>query len=128
MSARAALVAELLWELKKEDKVATYSAIAERAGFSAGTTGRSMLTCLKAIRRDWDHLQWWRAIPDNKTVEAKGKLAAFLTEWGATIGEANANGLAEVTVEDEKLKVWEEAGAKLAEETEDEDTSAGEEE
>ncbi|MEZ5944646.1 MAG: hypothetical protein R3C18_24935 [Planctomycetaceae bacterium] len=128
MSARAALVAELLWELKKEDKVATYSSIAERAGFSAGSTGRSMLTCLKAIRRDWDHLQWWRAIPDNKTVEAKSKLAACLTEWGATLGEANANGLAEVTVEDEKLKVWEEPGTKLAEETEEEDTSASEEE
>ncbi len=64
-SMRAQAVAEILWELKRAEKLATFSAIAGRAGFSPGSGGRSMSTCLKTVRRDWPHLQWWRAIADN---------------------------------------------------------------
>lgn len=64
-SRRAQAVAEILWELKQADKVATLSSIAKRAGFSPGSNGRTILTCLKTVRRDWSHLQWWRAVADN---------------------------------------------------------------
>lgn len=68
-SSRADEVAEILWELKRAGKCATFSHIARRAGFSAGSNGRAMATCLKSVRRDWPHLHWWRAIQDNGTVE-----------------------------------------------------------
>ena len=68
-SSRADDVAEILWELKRAGKVATYTHIARRAGFSAGNGGRAMDSCLKVIRRDWPHLQWWRAIKDDGNLE-----------------------------------------------------------
>lgn len=63
-SFRTECVAEILWELKKIDKLATFSEIAGRAGFKAGTDGKILATCIEAIKRDWPHLQWWRAVPD----------------------------------------------------------------
>ena len=68
-SMRAQAVAEILWRLKRADKVATLTSIAERAGFNPGSGGRAINTCLKTVRRDWPHLQWWRAIADNGQVE-----------------------------------------------------------
>jgi alkylated DNA nucleotide flippase Atl1 len=68
-SARADEVAEILWELKRAGKVASYTEIARRAGFSAGSNGRAMDSCLKVVRRDWPHLQWWRAIKDDGMLE-----------------------------------------------------------
>ncbi len=106
MSARAALVAEVLWELKRTDKVATYSNIAEQAGFSAGSTGRSMLTCLNTIRKEWDHLQWWRAIPDDGSVDAAGDLATQLQQWGATLGDPNGKGLSPLVIDESRVMVW----------------------
>ena len=67
-SVRAENVAEVLWELKRIDKVATFSEVAGRAGFKPGAGGRTMLTCLATVQRDWPHLQWWRAIPDDKCI------------------------------------------------------------
>jgi alkylated DNA nucleotide flippase Atl1 len=64
-STRAQAVAEILWELKRAEKLATLTSIADRAGFSPGSGGRTVTTCLKTVRRDWPHLQWWRAVPDN---------------------------------------------------------------
>jgi alkylated DNA nucleotide flippase Atl1 len=64
-STRAQAVAEILWELKRAEKLATLTAIAERAGFSPGSGGRTTSTCLKTVRRDWPHLQWWRAVADD---------------------------------------------------------------
>jgi alkylated DNA nucleotide flippase Atl1 len=68
---RADLVAEILWELKRASKLATYTVIARRAGFSAGTNGRTMDSCLKVVRRDWPHLHWWRAIKDDGPIETE---------------------------------------------------------
>lgn len=104
-STRAPAVAEVLWELKKADKVATYSVVATRAGFSAGANGRAMLTCLKTIRRDWPHLQWWRAIRDDHTVVA-GEHADELAEWGATIEPAEDDRVT-VHIDDEQMMTWE---------------------
>ena len=81
-SIRAEGVAEVLWELKRAEKVATFSSIAERAGFSAGSNGRTVKTALKTVRRDWDHLQWWRAIGDDNTVEKDSQQAELLAESG----------------------------------------------
>src|SRR3990172_6944948 len=70
-SMRAQAVAKILWELKQADRIATLTAIAGRAGFSPGTNGRTVKACLKTVRRDWSHLQWWRAVGDNGQVETE---------------------------------------------------------
>jgi len=70
-SMRAEAVAEILWELKKIEKLATYREVAQRAGFSAGAKGRTILTCLETVKRDWPHLQWWRVVPDDYCFPAK---------------------------------------------------------
>ena len=113
-STRAALVAEVLWELKRADKVATYSAIAARAGFSAGTNGRTMKSCLDTVRRDWPHLQWWCAIVDDSTVKKGGEQEEFLRVLGVEVGEAEKDGQAPLVLEDNLLMVWQTAGAAAA--------------
>ncbi|MCH8829941.1 MAG: hypothetical protein IID45_10230 [Planctomycetes bacterium] len=90
-SIRAEGVAEVLWELKRADKVATYSTIAKRAGFSAGSNGRSVLTALKTVRRDWAHLQWWRAIKDDGLLEKDSEHAIKLSESGYEITAADGD-------------------------------------
>lgn len=89
VSTRAQEVAEVLWELKRADKVATYSSIAGRAGFSAGSKGRTMVTCLKSVRRDWPHLQWWRAIKDDGLIEEDSEHATKLIESGFELEQAD---------------------------------------
>lgn len=81
-SSRADEVAEILWELKRADKISTYSLIARRAGFSPGNKGRAMLTTLKTVRRDWPHLHWWRAVSDDGIVEADCEQIEKLRESG----------------------------------------------
>jgi methylated-DNA-protein-cysteine methyltransferase related protein len=68
-SSRAQAVAEILWELKTAEKLATHSSIAQRVGFAPGSGGRIVVSCLKTVRRDWPQLQWWRAISDSRQVE-----------------------------------------------------------
>lgn len=116
-STRAALVAEVLWELKRADKVATYSAIAARAGFSAGTNGRTMKTCLKTVRRDWPHLQWWRAIGDDTTVRKGGEQEEFLRTLGIEIGDTEVEGRAPITLEESLVMVWDPPASAAATET-----------
>ena len=65
-SVRAEAVAEVLWELKRMEKLATWTVVAGRAGFKAGAGGKNLLTCMETVRRDWPHLQWWRAVPDTR--------------------------------------------------------------
>jgi len=79
-STRAQAVAEILWELKQADKIATLTSIANRAGFSPGSGGRTVITCLRLVRRDWPHLQWWRAVADNGQLEEEQE--SFLIEAG----------------------------------------------
>lgn len=115
-SIRAEGVAEVLWELKRADKVATFSTIAERAGFSAGSNGRTVKTALKTVRRDWAHLQWWRAIRDDGLVEKDSEHAEKLIECGFEIvsadGKKNAVTLADL---DSHLMEWEEGDPEAAE-------------
>jgi alkylated DNA nucleotide flippase Atl1 len=88
-STRAQAIAEILWELKRAEKLATLTAIATRAGFSPGSNGRTVSTCLKTVRRDWPHLQWWRAVADNGQLDDEQK--SFLAKAGFET-ETVANG------------------------------------
>ena len=106
-STRASEVAEALFELKRADKVATYSAIAKRAGFSAGSSGRAMKTALKTVRRDWPHLQWWRAIDDNSTIEKGGEQEEMLREIGIEIEDSGSSAEElKVALADEQVMDW----------------------
>ncbi len=120
-STRAAEVAEVLWELKRAGKVATYSVIARRAGFSAGANGRAMKTCIQAIRRDWPHLQWWRAVTDDCTVKPGGEQEARLRELGVEVASKEKGGRLAVQIQEELLMVWEESLAVAASHGEAED-------
>lgn len=106
-STRAPAVAEVLWELKRLDKVAKYSVIAERAGFSAGVNGRAMVTCLATIQKEWPHLQAWRAIRDDGTVQTGSDQSRELEDWGATITLDEEAGRSTVSIDEERLMVWE---------------------
>ncbi len=112
-STRAEEVAELLWELKRASKVAKYSVIAKRAGFSAGANGKAMDTCLKAVRRDWPHLQWWRAVPDTILVGKDSEIAIKLAEAGIELKNGKDNTMTLATPE-EVLMEWAEAPAEAA--------------
>jgi len=105
-SARAQEVAELLWEMKRAGKLGTYTTVARRAGFSPGTNGRTMLTTMKTVRRDWPHLQWWRAVPDDGAVEAGGEHAELLLENEFELSEDGEKAL--VADLESHLIVWEE--------------------
>ena len=107
-SSRADEVAEILWELKRADKVATYTLIARRAGFSAGANGRAMLTCLRTVKRDWPHLHWWRAVQDNGMLEKGSEQEAKLREAGYVLehSEQKEGELAFKQLE-EHLMCWE---------------------
>lgn len=109
-SSRASLVAEVLWELKRADKVATYDAIAKRAGFSAGTGGRTIKTCLKTVRRDWPHLHWWRAI-DEEGIKKGGEQERHLKEVGVDFnGDAKSDRVL-VDLSGEKFMTWADGAA-----------------
>ena len=106
-STRAQDVAEILWELKRADKVAKYSTIARRAGFSPGTNDRAILTALKNVRRDWPHLQWWRAVKDDGNIEESSPQVELMKEAGFEFASGDEEGFLNVTVTDEQLMVWE---------------------
>ena len=108
-STRAQGVAEVLWELKRASMIGTYTAVARRAGFSAGSKGRAMLTCLKTVRRDWPHLQWWRAVPDDGKVEKNSDHATLLLEGGFDIVDDDADEEKSVVTDfEEQVMTWDE--------------------
>ncbi len=87
-SIRAEAVAEVLWELKRLEKLATFTEVAERAGFKPGVNGKNLATCLDTIRRDWPHLQWWRAVSDDGRLAADCEQATFLKSAGYELSAA----------------------------------------
>jgi len=105
-SMRAPAVAEILWELKRVDKIAKYSDIAERAGFSAGANGRAMITCLTTIQKEWPHLQSWRAIRDDGTVQTDSDQSRELELWGATLEPDPQAGRTSVLIDESRLMIW----------------------
>ena len=109
-STRAEEVAELLWELKRAAKVAKYSVIAKKAGFSAGANGKAMDTCLKTVRRDWPHLQWWRAVSDTSLVVKDSEQAKKLVEAGISLKSGKDDTMTLAAPED-VLMEWPEVSA-----------------
>ena len=105
-SSRADEVAEILFELKRAGKIATYTQIARRAGFSAGSNGRAMDSCLKVVRRDWPHLHWFRAVKDDGFLEIKEQTER-LKEAGYEV-EVSGEGKCVVLSMDTHLMKWEE--------------------
>jgi len=122
-STRAPAVAEILWELKRVDKVAKYSAIAERAGFSAGATGRAMITCLSTIQKEWPHLQAWRAIRDDGTVQTDSEQSRELQQWGATLSPDTDGDRSNVQIDEDRVMVWGGATGQAASELEASETT-----
>lgn len=124
-SSRADEVAELLWELKRADKISTYTMIARRAGFSAGNKGRAMITTLKTVRRDWPHLHWWRAVADDFIFEAESEHLAKLREAGYEFANVKDDGklfvLTEYTMH---VMEWQVAAEPIAEEAAAEEAAA----
>jgi alkylated DNA nucleotide flippase Atl1 len=117
-SARAQAIANILYELKRCDKLATHTAIANRAGFSAGVKGRSVVTSLKTVKRDWPHLQWWRAIADNGQLEKGSDQERLLVASGFEI-ETLADDVVVIQSLDLQLMNWhdgEEAETAVAQE------------
>ena len=102
---RAEEVAELLWELKRASKLAKYTILAKRAGFSAGANGKAMETTLRTVRRDWPHLQWWRTISDTLTIDKDSEQAKKLTEAGVELKSGKDNSVTLATPE-ELLMEW----------------------
>lgn len=112
-STRADEVAEILWELKRAGKIAKYTNIARRAGFSAGSNGRAMDSCLKVVRRDWPHLQWWRAIKDDGVLENEQE--SRLREAGFEVATAETGKHQTVVSIEQHLMVWAEAAPAASE-------------
>ena len=104
-STRAEEVAELLWELKRASKLAKYSVIAKRAGFSAGANGKAFETAMKTVRRDWPHLQWWRAVNDTLVVDKDSDQAKKLAEASVDLKNGKDNTVTLATP-DELLMEW----------------------
>jgi len=108
-SMRAELVAEVLWELKKINKLATYTEIALRAGFKPGANGKTILSSLDAVKRDWPHLQWWRALPDDFCLNRDTDHVEHLQANGFGVeemkGKKSALTIADLTA---SLYTWEE--------------------
>jgi alkylated DNA nucleotide flippase Atl1 len=109
-SSRAQEVAEILFELKRADKVATFSSIAGRAGFSAGANGRTVVTCLKTVRRDWSHLHWWRAIKDDGMIEKGSEQEVKLRESGFELTDAGKDEAVTISAIETHLMHWDENG------------------
>lgn len=110
VSSRAQEVAEILWELKRADKLATHTAIAGRAGFSAGSNGRIMQTTLRTVRRDWPHLEWWRVVQDDGTLKKGCEQEGKLREKGIDLEDAGGKDKDALVIKEftQYLMTWEE--------------------
>lgn len=106
-SNRAADVAEVLWELKRAGKVATLTAVAARAGFSPGAGGKAIRKCLETVEREWPHLEWWRAVEDDGSVEPGSVQAARLEAIGVSVVEEKRG--ASLLIDESLVMVWEAA-------------------
>jgi alkylated DNA nucleotide flippase Atl1 len=104
-STRAQAIAHILWELKKAEKLATLTAIATHAGFSPGANGRTVSTTLKTVRRDWPHLQWWRAVADNGQFDEEQQ--SCLAQAGFELESVEDGGVA-IESFASQLMIWDE--------------------
>jgi alkylated DNA nucleotide flippase Atl1 len=110
-SVRAENVAEVMWELKRIDKFATYTEVATRAGFKPGVAGRTLQTVLSNVQRDWPHLQWWRTIPDDGLIAEDSPLVGKLRESGVELETGVKKGFLKISDFGSKLFTWDPQGA-----------------
>ncbi len=103
-SLRAELVAEILYELKKENHYATLTAIARRAGFSPGAQCRTILACMNTIQKEWSHLEWWRGIHDDGITPKASPQAEALQKQGIELRDDGDNWT--VILDERMLIVW----------------------
>lgn len=103
-SLRAGDVAEILWELKSANKLADCTEVARRAGFRSGQGGKAVLACMRLVRRDWPHLQWWRIVQDGGQLEDGSEQIDFLRAAGYEVEKKKRQGR-RVTL----IKSWEAA-------------------
>jgi hypothetical protein len=114
-SFRSECVAEILWELKKIDKLATFSEIAGRAGFKAGVDGKTLATCIETIKKDWPHLQWWRAVPDDCDFKRESDHVRTLEEAGIEFAASRGRKTVVTFANPESvLYTWETLGVEAA--------------
>ena len=113
-SVRAENVAEVVWELKRVDKYATYTEVATRAGFKPGVAGKTLQTVLANVQRDWPHLQWWRTIPDDGMIMEGSPLAKKLVETGVALEASEKKGFLKLTDLESKSFTWDHAAAAAA--------------
>jgi hypothetical protein len=107
-SVRAENVAEVLWELKRIDKLATYTEVATRAGFKPGAGGRTLQTCLINVQRDWPHLQWWRTVPDDGCIPQDSPLVEQLRNVGIELEAVNGKkGFLAISDFSSRIFTWE---------------------
>ena len=76
-----------------------------RAGFAPGSGGRTVSTCLKTVRRDWPHLQWWRAIADNGQLDEEQRSHVAKAGFETEIVEGGSVAIKSFTAQ---LMNWEE--------------------
>jgi alkylated DNA nucleotide flippase Atl1 len=85
-SSRAQAVADVLYELKRAEKLGTLTGVAKRAGFNPGASGKTAINVLENVRREWPHLQWWRVVRDDGTL-CFTEQAEVLIKQGITIAD-----------------------------------------
>lgn len=111
-SVRAENLAEVVWELKRVDKFATFTEVSTRAGFKPGAGGRTLMTVLAKVQSDWPHLQWWRALPDDGIVAEDSPLAKQLKSLGIELEPASGKkGMLKVSDFESRLFTWDHAAA-----------------
>ena len=104
-SLRAENVAEILYQLKKENRYATLTAIARRAGFSPGAQCRTILACMNTIQKDWPHLEAFRAIHDDGITPKLSAQAESLQKQGIELRDEGENWT--IILDERMLMVWE---------------------
>jgi uncharacterized UBP type Zn finger protein len=79
-----------------------------------------MMTCMKSVRRDWPHLEWWRAVPDDGKVEKNSEHANMLIEAGFDISDDEADEEKSVVADfEEQVMSWDEEETDEAAEAEE---------
>lgn len=91
-SLRAGDVAEILWELKNANKLADCTEVARRAGFRSGQGGKAVLACMRLVRRDWPHLQWWRIVQEGGLLDEGSEQIECLQAAGYEVEKKRRQG------------------------------------
>ncbi|MBA4031611.1 MAG: hypothetical protein C0478_12080 [Planctomyces sp.] len=104
-STRADALAEVIFALKRADKLATHNEAAAQCGFKPGASSKALLTALNAVRRDWPHLQWFRIVGNEGTIPAESEQSGLLEGAGVELAPSPTNPGELVIVDQERWLV-----------------------